>query len=154
MGEALDDLYGEGSWRDVEALANLLADESEGFRVGEDFGGDDLAGLGRQTFKRVGELVGAGCALLGRCGVSHRWSVGSSGGFGLFCLVLQEGHEHLVGAHLFALRAVEAFEQGGDESLPDVEFSLEGGDFRSQFGDLLLGRFDGFQKQRECQSWV
>ena len=56
----------------------------------------------------------------------------------------------MVGAHLFALRAVEALEQGGDESLLDVDFSLEGGDFRSQFGDLLLGRFDGIFKSSEC----
>jgi hypothetical protein len=46
-------------------------------------------------------------------------------------------------AHLLALRAVEALEKGGDDALLCVERGPQRGDFRCQFGDLLLGRFDG-----------
>jgi hypothetical protein len=45
-------------------------------------------------------------------------------------------------AHLLALRAVEPLEQGGDDALLDVELGSQRGDFRGQFGNLLLGRFD------------
>jgi len=153
VGEALDDLELEGGRRDVEAFAALLADQAVVVRCGEDGGVDDLANDGGQAFEGVGELVGPAGPRLGRSGrifVSRRWSVGSSGGFGLFCLVLEELHEELVVAQLLALRAVEALEQGGDESLLRVELGLEGVDFRGEQavllgerGDLLFGRFDG-----------
>src|SRR5690606_9234567 len=64
----------------------------------------------------------------------------------------QEGHEELVLAHLLALRAVEALEQGRDDALLDVEFGLQGIDFRGEqavlpgeLGDLVFRRFDGDQ---------
>lgn len=143
VGEPLDDLHREGGGRDVEAFAGLLADQAVIVRGGEDGGIDDLADGGGQALEGSGELAHAAGALLGWRGVSRRWNVGSSGGCGLFCLVLQEGHQQLVVAHLLALGTIEALEQGGDEAFLDVELGLEGVDFRGKFGDLLLGRLDG-----------
>ena len=155
VDEPLDDLHGEGGGLDVEALADLLADHPVIVRSGENGGVDDLAHDGGQPFEGVGELVGPGGARLGRSDrnrrlVSRRWSVGSSGGFGLFCLVLQEGQEELVVAHLLAPRAVKPLEQGGDDTLLRLQLGLEGVDFRGEQAvllgesrDLLFGRFDG-----------
>jgi hypothetical protein len=45
-------------------------------------------------------------------------------------------------AHLLALGSVDAFEQRGDETFLDGEFSFKASDFRSEFSDLFFGRFD------------
>jgi hypothetical protein len=44
--------------------------------------------------------------------------------------------------HLLALGAVEAFEQGGDDTFLNGEFGFERSDFRGQAGNLFYGRFD------------
>jgi hypothetical protein len=78
----------------------------------------------------------------GRECFSRRWNVFSIGGFGFFCLVVEELHEQLVMAHLLALGSVDAFEQRGDETFLDGEFSFKASDFRSEFSNLFFGRFD------------
>ena len=45
-------------------------------------------------------------------------------------------------AHLLTLGTIDAFEQRGDETFLDGEFSFKGSYSRSELGDLLFGRFD------------
>ena len=115
MGQALDDFEGEGGGLDVQALADFFAKQAELVGGGENVGMGDLANDGGKAFERFAQLVGAAVAGLGRGwrgdgDFSRQWLCVSIGGFGLFCLVLEELHEELVVVHLFALRAVDALE--------------------------------------------
>ena len=127
MGLAPDDFAGECGGADVEAFADFFANEAVVCGVGEDFVRNDDPLGGGQALEGVGEFVGA----LGTRGfglrVSRRSWVCEIGGGGLFCLVLQEGHEQLVVAELLALAAIEAFEQGGDEIFLLLELGPESG---------------------------
>jgi len=103
----------------------------------------------------VEEFVGAFGALGFCCFVSRRWFLVSIGGFGLFCLVLEEGEEELFMAHLLAFGSVDAGEQSGDEGFLglklgsiDFEFRTKFGNFSGEFFDLLvLGVDDGFRSK-------
>jgi len=139
VGEALDDLEGEGGGTDVEALAGFLTEQAEVVGGGEDFGMDDLADDGGQAFEGGAEFADAAGAGLGREGFSRRWNVGSSGGVGLFCLIFEELEEELVMAHLLALGSVNALEQGGDDAFLDGEIGFKVGDLGGEFFDLLFG---------------
>jgi hypothetical protein len=68
----------------------------------------------------------------------------SIGGFGLFCLVLKEGHEELVETHFFALGPVDAGEQRGDDAFLKLKFFTETGHFNSKVCNLLVFLFDAF----------
>ena len=144
MGETLDDLKGEGAGFDMQALAGFLAKQAEHVGLGQHVGMDDLADDGGQTLERFAEFVIAAGAWFGRECFSRRWNVVSIGGFGFFCLVVEELHEQLVMAHLLALRAVDAFEEGGDDAFPDRKLRFKRGNLRGEFGNLLFGRFDGY----------
>lgn len=84
--------------------------------------------VGRPFFEGVGELAGAFGAWGFGLDFSRRSFFFGLGGVGLFCLVLQKGHEQLVAAELLALAAVEAFEQGSNEVFLLLEFGFERGD--------------------------
>jgi len=142
VGEALDDLKGEGGGADVEALAGFLTEQAEVVGGGEDFGMDDLAGDGRQAFEGGTEFSNAAGAGLGREDFSRRWNVGPNDGVGLFCLVLEELQEELVMTHLLALGSVNALEQCGDDAFLDGELGLKVGDLGGKFFDLLFRRCD------------
>lgn len=58
VGEALDDLEGEGGGADVEALAGLLTEQAKVVGGGEDLGMDDLADDGGQAFEGGAEFAG------------------------------------------------------------------------------------------------
>ncbi len=92
MGLAADDFADEALGVDVEALADFFAYEAVLFGGGEYFGCGDDALDGGEGFEGVGEFVGAfGAGGFGFL-FSHRsWVFCGRGGFGLFCLALQEG---------------------------------------------------------------
>jgi hypothetical protein len=54
----------------------------------------------------------------------------------------------LVVVHLFALRAVDALEEGGDDAFLNLKLGFEFGDPGGQFGDLLLWSFDGSNRAK------
>lgn len=83
-----------------------------------------------EAFERFAQLADTAGAGLGgrRCGnedFSRRWLFASSGGFGLFSLLLEELQEELVVIHLLALRAVDALEKGGDEAFLNLKLGFE-----------------------------
>jgi hypothetical protein len=152
VGEPLDDFEGEGEGFDVEALADLFADEAEVVGRGEHVGVDDFAHDGGQALERFVEFVGAA-----RAGfrLSRRSWVCGNGGVWLFCLVPEEFHEELVVIHLLAPGSVEAFEQSGDNAFLDGEFGFQRSDFGGEFLALLFGRPDVFPIcRRHAMSWI
>ena len=157
MREALDDFPGEGGGVDVESLADFLTDlsaeasakedETVAFGVFPYFRSDDDTLGGGKAFEGVAKFVGPTGSCLSWFLFSRRSLVVGPGGVGLFCLVLQEGEQELVGAELLTLRSVESFEQSSDEVFLKLKFPSKFGDFSGQFLDLLVFGVDGYPKQ-------
>ena len=131
VGEPLDEFQGEGRGLDVQALADFLAEKTELVWRGEHVGMDDFADDGGKAFERFAQLAYAASTglcrrWLGNECFSRRWFFASNGGFGLFCLILEELHEELLMIHLLALRSVDALEQSGDETFLDLQLGFEG----------------------------
>ena len=107
MGLATNDFASEGGGVNVKAFADFFAEEAVILGVGEDFGVGNNALNGGQFFEGVAKFVGARCTFLFRWFRISRRSFLGVGGGGLFCFILQESHQELVGVELFALGSVE-----------------------------------------------
>jgi len=133
----------------VEPDAGDGVEKAVAFWVGENFWVDDGACLGGESFERVDELVDTAGVLFrglfwGR--ISRRWVVLSIDSFGLFCLVLKEGHKELTDTHLFALGPVDAGEQRGDDTFLKLQFLTETGHFRSKICNLSVLLIEAFMR--------
>ena len=164
MGLAFYQFPGEGGGTGVKPHAGDGVDEPEEFGVLCDFGVDDDALFGGESFEGFDEPVGAGttCPFLGRVRwVSRRCVLRDVGDFVLFYLVFKEGEEHLVVVHRFALGSIDAGEEGGDDALLKFQFLAEvgdfggkTGDFLGEVGDLLIFAFDGFLIAWNVPDWA
>ena len=154
MGLTFDDFPGEGGGGGVKSNANFFSEEAEEFGMVPDFLVYDDFFDGGKSFERVEKSVGAGSFLLfGLRGVfrfSRRLVVFATGGFLLFCLVLQEGEQQLIVIDFFAFGSVDAGEEGRDDGFLGFQSGLEFGiflperdHFGSQFFNLLFEGFDG-----------
>lgn len=140
-----NDFDGEGGGINVEAFTDFLVDEAEMFGVLFDFGINDDALGGGEVFEGVLEFVSAFAALF-LLWFSRRSCLFGLGAAGLFFFVLQEGHDELVMAHLFALGPVEFFEQGGDEVFLKAQFLTQSGVLRDEVFNLLVSLVDGISR--------
>ena len=161
VGLTFDDFPGEGGGGGVKSNADFFPEEAEEFGMVPDFLIHDDFFDGGKPFERTEKSVGAGGFLLfglrGIVWVSRRLVVFATGGFLLFCFVLQEGEQQLIVIDLFAFGSVDAGEEGRDDGLLGFQSGFEFGVFLSkcshfsgQFFDLLCKGFDGVLRSNIC----
>ncbi len=141
MGLTFDDFPGEGGGGGVKSNADFFPKEAEEFGMVPDFLIHDDFFDGGKSFERTEKSVGAGSFLLfklrGIVWVSRRLVVFATGGFLLFCLVLQER----VSGKMLRKSTLRILDEVSVERVLSVEHDVVPADGADVFQELDVDRW-------------